>query len=215
MYRFALAPLPLFAALAAACVSDLATLFSRSQKRSGLGGSTGLRLGLYALVAAAPQSHYSAYQFQQQVESPAGLGWASGSPTVRQQGLALPSWPIGAVAYYSKLEVRDMLGLTDRHMPGATCRARPGLGRARKARRSVHPPPPAHVPPARQCRCNRAAPRSPQAALYSLRQSPHLGARTRYVRHRTDFERYQPRSVQFTPGQYLNFYELKPEFRQP
>jgi|ETNmetMinimDraft_15_1059895.scaffolds.fasta_scaffold64135_2 hypothetical protein len=26
------------------------------------------------------------------------------------------------------------------------------------------------------------------------------------------FERYRPRSVQLTPGQYLNYYELKKEF---
>ena len=41
-----------------------------------------------------------------------GQWFAASAPA----GASIAVVPIGAVAYYSKLEVRDMLGLTDRHI---------------------------------------------------------------------------------------------------
>ena len=128
MYRFALAPLPLFAALAAALVSDLARPSLWEGRKSG--AALAVVLGCaWAYVHGSPprlKSHYSAYQFQQQVEIPrwtrVGQWLAASAPA----GASIAVVPIGAVAYYSKLEVRDMLGLTDRHIAQ---RNLSGLGR--------------------------------------------------------------------------------------
>ena len=136
MYRFALAPLPLFAALAAACVSDLAQPSFLAARKSGVALAVVLGCA-WAYTHWSPprlKSHYSAYQFQQQVEIPrwtkVGQWFAASAPA----GASIAVVPIGAVAYYSKLEVRDMLGLTDRHIAR---RNLSGLGRGGPATKST------------------------------------------------------------------------------
>ena len=217
MYRFALVPLPLFAALAAACVSDLVRPFLVARKS---GVALAVVLGCaWAYTHWSPprlKSHYGAYQFQQQVEIPrwtqVGQWFAASAPA----GASIAVVPIGAVAYYSKLEVRDMLGLTDRHIAR---RDLSGLGRGWAGHEKhdgqyVLGRRPTYlllgnVDVTEQPRDSRKRPFIPY-------DNPHIWARERDL-FATEliFECYQPRSVQLAPKQYLNFYELKPEFRQP
>ena len=217
MYRFALAPLPLFAALAAACVSDLGQPFLATRK-SGIALAVVLGCA-WAYTHWSPprlKSHYGAYQFQQQVEIPrwtqVGQWFAASAPA----GASIAVVPIGAVAYYSKLEVRDMLGLTDRHIAR---RNLSGLGRGWAGHEKHDGQYVLQRRPTYLLLGNvdvTEQPRDPRKRPFIPYDNPHIWAREQdmFATERI-FDRYQPRSVQFAPGQYLNFYELKPEFRQP
>ena len=218
MYRFALAPLPLFAALAAALVSDLARPSLWEGRKSGVALAVVLGCA-WAYAHGSPprlKSHYSAYQFQQQVEIPrwtrVGQWLAASAPA----GASIAVVPIGAVAYYSKLEVRDMLGLTDRHIAR---RNLSGLGRGWAGHEKHDGQYVLRRRPTYLLLGNvdvTEQPRDPGKRPFIPYDNPHIWARERDM-FATEliFERYQPRSVQLAPGQYLNFYELKPEFRQP
>ena len=217
MYRFALVPLPLFAALAAACVSDLVWPFLAARKS---GVALAVVLGCaWAYTHWSPprlKSHYGAYQFQQQVEIPrwtrVGQWFAASAPA----GASIAVVPIGAVAYYSKLEVRDMLGLTDRHIAR---RDPSGLGQGWAGHEKHDGQYVLRRRPTYLLLGNvdvTEQPRDPRKRPFIPYDNPHIWAREKDL-FATEliFERYQPRSVQLAPGQYLNFYELKPEFRQP
>ncbi len=216
MYRFALAPLPLFAALAAACVSFLLAFLPSGKSGVVVAAVLG---GAWAYTHGSPpriKSHYSAYQLQQQVEIPrwteVGQWFAASAPA----GASIAVAPIGAVAYYSKLEVRDMLGLTDRHMAR---RNRSDLGRGWAGHEKHDGQYVLSRRPTYLLLGNvdvTAKPRDPRKRPFIPYDNPHIWAREQDM-FATEliFERYRPRSVQLAPGQYLNFYELKPEFRQP
>ena len=94
MYRFALTPLPLFAAFAAAFVSDLVWPFLAARK-SGVALAVVLAaLGPIPTGRRRASSRTTAHiNFNNKWKSPAGPGWASGSPPVRPQEPALPSCP--------------------------------------------------------------------------------------------------------------------------
>ena len=221
MYRFALAPLALFAALAAALVQALAP-----PVRSWLATAPKSGVAVAALLACtwgyihwSPprlKSHYGSYQFQQQVEIPrwtrAGQWLAASAP----KGASLAAVPIGALAYYSGLEVYDMLGLTDRHIAR---RAGPGLGRGWAGHEKRDGQYILGRRPTYLLLGNidiTAQPRDPRKRPFIPYDNPHIWAREQDL-FATDliFERYRPRSVQLVPGEYLNFYELKKEFRRP
>ena len=217
MYRFALAPLPLFAAFAAVFVSDLVWPFLAARKS---GVALAVVLGCaWAYTHWSPprlKSHYGAYQFQQQVEIPrwtrVGQWFAASAPA----GASIAVVPIGAVAYYSKLEVRDMLGLTDRHIAR---RDPSGLGRGWAGHEKHDGQYVLGRRPTYLLLGNvdvTEQPRDPRKRPFIPYDNPHIWAREKDL-FATEliFERYQPRSVQLAPRQYLNFYELKPEFRQP
>ena len=213
MYRFALAPLPLFAALAAACVSPFL-----AARKSGVALAVVLGCA-WAYTHGSPprlKSHYSAYQFQQQVEIPrwtrVGQWFAASAPA----GASIAVVPIGAVAYYSQLEVRDMLGLTDRHIAR---RNLAGLGRGWAGHEKHDGQYILQRRPTYLLLGNvdvTKQPRDPRKRPFIPYDNPHIWAREQDL-FATEliFERYQPRSVQLAPGQYLNFYELKPELRPP
>ena len=217
MYRFALAPLPLFAAFAAAFVSDLVWPFLAARK-NGVALAVVLSCA-WAYTHWSPprlKSHYGAYQFQQQVEIPrwtrVGQWFAASAPA----GASIAVVPIGAVAYYSKLEVRDMLGLTDRHIAR---RDLSGLGRGWAGHEKHDGQYVLGRRPTYLLLGNvdvTEQPRDPRKRPFIPYDNPHIWAREKDL-FATEliFERYQPRSVQLAPRQYLNFYELKPEFRQP
>ena len=96
--------------------------------------------------------------------------------------------PIGAVSYYSKLEVRDMLGLTDRHIAR---RNLSGLGRGWAGHEKHDGQYILRRRPTYLLLGNvdvTEQPRDPpQATLHSLRQPPYMGAGKGPVCHRTDF----------------------------
>ena len=218
MYRFALAPLPLFAALAAAFVSDLARPSLLAARKSGVALAVVLGCA-WAYTHWSPprlKSHYSAYQFQQQVEIPrwtrVGQWFAASAPA----GASIAVVPIGAVAYYSKLEVRDMLGLTDRHIAqrNLSSLGRGWAGHEKHDGQYVLRRRPTYLLLGNVDVTEQ--PRDPRKRPFIPYDNPHIWAREQDL-FATEliFERYRPRSVQFAPGQYLNFYELKPEFRQP
>ena len=214
MYRFALAPLPLFAALAAAFVSSSLL----AARKSGVALAVVLGCA-WAYIHWSPprlKSHYSAYQFQQQVEIPrwtrVGQWFAASAPA----GASIAVVPIGAVAYHSKLEVLDMLGLTDRHIAR---RNLSGLGQGWAGHEKRDGQYVLQRRPTYLLLGNvdvTEQPRDPRKRPFIPYDNPHIWVREQDM-FSTEliFERYQPRSVQLAPKQYLNFYELKPEFRQP
>ena len=218
MYRFAVAPLPLFAALAAALVSDWGRPSLLAAGKSGVALAVVLGCAWAYTHGSPPRctSHYSAYQFQQQVEIPrwtrVGQWFAASAPA----GASIAVVPIGAVAYYSKLEVRDMLGLTDRHIAR---RNLSGLGRGWAGHEKHDGQYILRRRPTYLLLGNvdvTEQPRDPRKRPFIPYDNPHIWAREQDLfASELIFERYQPRSVQLAPGQYLNFYELKPEFRQP
>ena len=214
MYRFALAPLPLFAALAAAVVSTLA----RPAPKGGVVLAVVLGCA-WAYTHWSPprlKSHYSAYQFQQQVEIPRWTRVGQWLADFAPAGASVAVVPIGAVAYYSQLEVRDLLGLTDRHIAR---RDLSGLGQGWAGHEKHDGQYVLGRRPTYLLLGNvdvTKQPRDPGQRPFIPYDNPHIWAREQDLfASELIFERYRPRSVQLAPGQYLNFYELKPAFRQP
>ena len=219
MYRFALAPLPLFAALAASLIDELTSRIRprlAAAPRSGIVAAARLAAAWIYTHASPPRlkSHYGSYQYQQQVEIPqwtrAGQWLASSAPP----GASLATVPIGAVGYYSGLKVYDMLGLTDRHIAR---RQYPGLGQGWAGHEKGDGQYILKRRPTYLLLGNidiTTQPRDPRKRPFIPYDNPHIWTREQDL-FTTDliFEHYRPRSVQLIPGEYLNFYELKKEHR--
>ena len=219
MYRFALSPLPLFAALAAALVDDLYL-----RVRSWLASTPQISITIVAVLTTvwayahlSPprlKSHYGSYQFQQRVEIPQWTRAGQWLAENARPDASLAAVPIGALAYYSGLKTYDMLGLTDRHIAHRTA-SHLGQGWA------------GHEKHDGQYILRRqptylllgniditARPRDPSKKPFIPYDNPHIWAREKDLfTTNLIFTRYQPRSVQLVPGEHLNFYELKQEFQ--
>jgi hypothetical protein len=122
MYRFMVPVVPLWAMLVQQLLADLIRLAGSTESRVG---NTAGRLALGGLIAclvmplATPPVmgwQYTLYRTQRQFEVPnwrlVGEWLAENAPP----DASLACVPIGAVGYYSKLHVYDMVGLTDPHI---------------------------------------------------------------------------------------------------
>jgi arabinofuranosyltransferase len=122
MYRFFVPILPLFALLTAHGADAAwraAPRLSRPLLVSSMRALIVLALCALALRWAAPDREdpqYQLYDYQQRVELPrwreVGLWLAEHTPP----DASVACVPIGAIGYYSQRVVRDMVGLTDRHI---------------------------------------------------------------------------------------------------
>ena len=122
MYRFMLPIVPLWAMLVQRMLADLLRFAGRSEVRIE---ATPARLVLAGLIAclvvplATPPGlawQYGMYRTQKHIEVPnwkaAGEWLAENAP----RDASVACVPIGAVGYYSRLHVYDMMGLTDTHI---------------------------------------------------------------------------------------------------
>jgi arabinofuranosyltransferase len=115
MYRFVVPLVPLWAALAAALVHDVAVRLPARPLRLALAVAVGA-VTISELTPSSWSPQYQLYRTQQSYEIPA---WTAVGRWLREHAAATDSVacvPIGAVGYYSGLPVIDMLGLTDRHI---------------------------------------------------------------------------------------------------
>ncbi|WP_448561799.1 hypothetical protein [Trichothermofontia sp.] len=125
--------------------------------------------------------------------------------------------PIGAISYYSDLKVYDMLGLTDKHiahrkMPETGKFARI-VGHSKYDGQYILSRKPTYLLLGNVDVTSQ--PRDPYSIPFIPYSAPVIYEREKDI-YDTNIliERYIPRSVLIALNQYLNFYELKPEWRE-
>jgi hypothetical protein len=120
MYRFFVPVLPLFALLLGQAADTVAGLAASSVVRARVASALTLLIAsLVAVDLASPDREdpqYGMYELQRRLEIPrwreAGLWLARNTAA----DASVACVPIGAVGYYSRRVIRDMVGLTDRHI---------------------------------------------------------------------------------------------------
>ena len=215
MYRFALHGLPLLLGVQVILLARGQRRFQQGRVALSLLVVLLLCWGAVHLSPPVIGSHYGSYKFQRQVEVPQWrrVGkWLAQHAGPRE---SLAVVPIGAVAYYSGLRVYDMLGLTDAHIAH---RQMPDLGSGWAGHEKHDGQYILRQRPTYLLLGNidvTAKPRDAKQRPFIPYENPHIFAREQdiYTKGKL-FERYRPRSVELAPGQYLNFYELKEEFRR-
>lgn len=167
--------------------------------------------------ARAPgmDAHYGNYEYQEEVEVPR---WARVGLWLRNEARpedSFASVPIGAVAYYSGLRTYDMVGLTDRHIAH---RQMPAMGHG-IAGHEKHDG--AYIVSQRPTYLLLGnidvtpRPRDPAVRPFIPHGAWPIADRETDVFDADGFEElYEPRSVRIGPTEYLNFYQLRDEFRR-
>lgn len=216
MYRFAVTPLPLLAALQTAVIGRVT--------RGGAPGSPSRRLApalvsvavlaaLGAAVASQPRipPHYENFRFQRDVEVPR---WTRVGLALRREappGASLAAVPIGAVAYYSGLRAIDMVGLTDPHIAR---RVMSEMGSGWAGHEKHDGPYVVSRRPTYLLLGNidvTPAPRDPTAEPFIPYRNRAILFREADVLTAPDFrEAYRPRSIRLGEDAWLNLYELDP-----
>ncbi len=219
MYRFMIPPLPLFAVLACVLLDRIlrsSNAWIESVPRSGL-ALVVLLACVWAYVHLSPprlKSHFGMYKFQRDVEIPRWTRVGQWFAEHAGPGESIAVVPIGAVGFYSGLKVYDMLGLIDRHIAR---RQKPRLGTGWAGHEKSDGQYILKRKPTYLLLGNidvSEKPRDARKRPFIPYDNPNIWAREKDM-FDSDllFERYRPRSVQLTAGQYLNYYELKREFR--
>lgn len=217
MYRFALAPMPLLAVLHAHLIAELygAVLGSASHRwkqDTAVGVATLLLISVHATKPLAGY-HYKRYA-DQQLEitwwTNAGKWFARNA----KEHESIAAVPIGAVSYYARIRVFDMLGLTDRHIAHRDC---PSMGTGWAGHEKSDGPYILGRRPTYLLLGNidvTDQPRDPTKRPFIPYRSMPVWQRERDIYSTGEiYSLYKPRSVRIAPGQYLNFYELREEYR--
>jgi hypothetical protein len=219
MYRFALAPLPFLLVLQGRLIKKLCHYVIQSKRFSPQQVGYGLVVvvlfwAVIHLTKPIVGSHYRLYEYQKEVEIPRWtlVGKLFKENVSKQASLAAA--PIGAVSYYSELYVYDMLGLTNKH-----------ISRREMAHTEIswtgHEKHDGHYilsqKPTYLLLGNidvTDKPRNPQNRPFIPYFNKYIWEREKDM-FETDliFKMYAPRSVEIAPDQYLNFYEIKEEYR--
>jgi arabinofuranosyltransferase len=219
MYRFALAPLPFLLVLQGKLMENLCSQAIKSGRYSlqKVGYGLAIVIIFWAFIHLSTPivgSHYSLYAFQKEVEIPRWtlVGKLFKANASKEESLAVV--PIGAVSYYSGLYVYDMVGLTNKHIarlevPQAEIR---WAGHEKHDGQYILSQKPMYLLLGNIDVTKK--PRNPQ-------NRPFIPYFNKYIWEREKdmfetnliFEMYTPKSVRIAPDQYLNFYELKEEFR--
>jgi hypothetical protein len=219
MYRFALAPLPFLLVLQGRLIKKLCHYVIQSKRFSPQQVGYGLVLvvlfwTVIHLTKPIVGSHYRLYEYQKEVEIPRWtlVGKLFKENVSKQASLAAA--PIGAVSYYSEPYVYDMLGLTNKH-----------ISRREMAHTEIswtgHEKHDGHYilsqKPTYLLLGNidvTDKPRNPQNRPFIPYFNKYIWEREKDM-FETDliFKMYAPRSVEIAPDQYLNFYEIKEEYR--
>lgn len=129
-------------------------------------------------------------------------------------GETLATVPIGAVSYYSGLTVYDMVGLTDRHIAR---RKMPDIGKGWAGHEKFDGQYILSRSPTYLLLGNidvTDEPRDPDQRPFIPYSNPFIWDREKDI-YVTDliYKRFKPRSVKLNSGRYLNFFELKEEYR--
>jgi arabinofuranosyltransferase len=215
MYRFGLYALPL---LLLVQIILLARVYSRFPRWRFSTLLLLLFLTSWVTVHLTPPrvgSHYGAFKFQKDVEVPQWRRIGEWFKEHAAPGESLAAVPAGAVAYYSGLKVYDMLGLTDRHIAR---RRMPAIGKGWAGHEKHDGPYILRQRPTYLLLGNidvSPKPRDVSQRPFIAYANSHIFAREQdiYEKGRL-FKLYRPRSVELGPEQYLNFYELKEEYRR-
>lgn len=220
MYRFALSALPLALVVEATVLRDVYNACAKhSLFRPGAAAMVVIALvGATAVAHVSPPivgRHYALYSYQKHVEIPRWTRVGQWFEANAAEGESLATVPIGAVGYYSGLRVHDMLGLTDKHI----ARQRPPRMGEGWAGHEKHDG--AYILSRRPTYLLLGnidvtpRPRKLNAQPFIPYTDANIWAREKdiYADGRL-FELYQPRCVQLGTNAYLNFYELKREFRK-
>jgi hypothetical protein len=218
MYRFAVAPLALLVVLQAHLVAGLYRTAGRSPvRRWKLHAACIVAALLLATVHAtkpAMGTHYNNYEYQKKVEIPR---WTQVGTWLRDHarpGESLAAVPIGAVSYYSGLTAIDMMGLTDGHIAH---REMPNMGKGWAGHEKhdgqyILSRKPTYLLLGNIDVSDR--PRDPT-------EFPFIPYSTRAIWEREkDFydtgllrKLYKSRSAEIVPGGFLNFYELREQYK--
>jgi hypothetical protein len=219
MYRFALAPLPFLLVLQGRLIQNLCHHFIKSSRYSPKLVGYGLVIVVlcWAVVHLSKPivgSHYRLYEYQKKVEIPrwTRVGKLFKENVSKQDSLA--AVPIGAVSYYSELYVYDMLGLTNKHIAQREmAQAEVGwTGHEKHDGQYILSQKPTYLLLGNIDVTNK--PRNPQSRPFIPYFNKYVWEREKDM-FETDLiiKMYEPRSVEIAPDQYLNFYELREEFR--
>lgn len=218
MYRFAVAPLALLVVLQAQLVAGLYRAAAQSSvRRWVLHAACIVAVLLLATVHATKPSmaaHYAHYEYQKHVEVPR---WTQVGTWLRDHarpGESLAAVPIGAVSYYSGLTAIDMLGLTDGHIAH---REMPNMGEG-LAGHEKHDGPyilsrkPTYLLLGNIDVSDRA--RDPSKIPFIPYHYRAIWEREKDF-YDTDLlpKLYESRSAEIVPGVFLNFYELREQYR--
>lgn len=222
MYRFALAALPLLSVLEVLLLQKIYEFLIKIHNNN----INVVKFILIILVLvwlfvnfSVPNisPYYGLYKYQKTVEIPRWtlVGQWFRKNAKRSDSIALV--PIGAVGYYSDLVIYDMLGLTDKHIA---------------RRQMLNPQLQASMPGHGKYDGQYILSRKPTYLLLGnidVTETPRNPTNIPFIPYYVSsiyerekdiydtnilIERYLPRSVLIAPNQYLNFYELKPEWRE-
>lgn len=218
MYRFSLAPLP-FLLVVQGLTLAIAVHWAKSRfdiTPAKVWAATLSCLAVWAVVEVSPPKlgpHYELYSFQK-VEVPRWRRVGKWFASHASEGDTIAVGPIGAISYDSRLRIYDILGLTDRHIARMHMKTM-GQGMAGHEKHdgqyilgrrptyillgnvSVTP-----------------EPRDPNSKPFI-----EYGNRDVFAREEDFYEgdalsrMYRPRSFKIGPGEYLNCYEIREEYR--
>jgi hypothetical protein len=218
MYRFALSALPLLAVLDARLVADVCRVAaphfaSRLRLRLAIGVLVLLWLTVHVTTPMIG-TYYDRYKYHKDVEVPQWTAVGKWLKENAREGESLAAVPIGAVSYYSELTAVDMMGLTDEHIGH---RRMPHMGEGWAGHEKHDGQYVLGRRPTYLLAGNidvTDQPRDPGQVPFI----PYYG-RAVWERERDLYESdriavmYRPRSVLIAPRKYLNFYELREEYR--
>lgn len=218
MYRFALAPLPLLIALQVSMMVswyDTVKYPSESQWKLYVASIAGVLLLITANVTILGEGlRYKLFEHQKLIEIPRWTQVGIWFHKNAKEGESLAAVPIGAVTYYSGLAMRDMMGLTDRHIAHLIM---PDMGKGWAGHEKHDGQYILSRKPTYLLLGNidvTGQPRDPNKTPFIPYSNSAIWDREKDL-YQTNLIQamYKPRSVEIAPGQILNFYELRDEYK--
>lgn len=219
MYRFALVPLPLLLILQGTlihkfCVHGIGLSKSATSSMKYFLALITLLWAITHLSKPIVASHYILYEYQKSVEIPRWTLVGKWFKENASQDQSLATVPVGAVSYYSELKVYDIVGMTDKHIAHLTM---PSMGKGWAGHEKHDGQYILSRKPTYLLLGNidvTDKPRNTEDIPFVPYYNKNIWERERDF-YDTDliFKMYIPRSVKIAPQQYLNFYELKEEWR--
>lgn len=216
MYRFMVPIVPLWAMLVQRMAGDLLRLAGGAETRMG---ATAARLALAGLIVclivplATPPKlawQYSMYRTQKHTEVP---NWRAAGEWLAENAspdASVACVPIGAVGYYSRLHVYDMMGLTDPHIARKEIR----LGKGRAGHEKHDGPYILSCRPTYLLLGNVQVLKmelDPSDPMFVKPSNPEIRAREDDIFIPELFEWYAKRVVRLPNGGYFHFLERRPE----
>jgi arabinofuranosyltransferase len=219
MYRMALSPLPLLFVLDARVFADACRVLAPHVPRLSLRKLLiGTAISLWVTVQATVPivgTYYVRYHYHKEVEVPEWTLVGKWLKANARPGDSVAAVPIGAVSYYSGLKTIDMMGLTDKHIARVQVpqMGEGWAGHEKHDGQYVLGRHPTYILAGNIDVTEK--PRDPSQVPFIPYYSSVIWAREGDL-YGTDLltREYVPQSALIAPGKYLNFYELRDEFRR-